>query len=363
VGVVCVWDGRIDGQRLYLLRSVFLDAEILYSLCLYTRIKCGEWMMRDQRDAFIEKIQRLPEQVAALVAGLSDEQMTTPFIEEEWTVAQNVHHLCDSHMNSYIRCKLIFTETVPPLKPYDQDGWAALPDASGADVSTSLVLLAGLHNRWVAFWQHLPEDAWSRTGLHPESGLVTLADQLRLYAEHGEGHLLQIGNTLAAQPLTMIEKNLTKTRLLTMALSSRIYFAKLWEGLTEAQFLEPPVEVGWSLKDIIAHVASWERWMCQGLQTAVSANNIPSNPQTDQEVDRMNAQFTAENYLKSLTQVMAEFAENEAKIEAAITAVPAAALIENDYYEWRNGRSLSWLVIGNTFGHYNDHVASIMAAF
>ena len=155
--------------------------------------------MRDERKLLIEKVQQLPEQVAQLVAGLSDAQMTTHFIEREWTVAQNVHHLCDSHMNSYIRCKLILTEDNPPLKPYDQDVWAALPDASGADVSMSLASLAGLHKRWVMFWQTLPEEAWSRTGLHPESGSVTLADQLRLYADHGEAHLRQISDVLSAQ--------------------------------------------------------------------------------------------------------------------------------------------------------------------
>jgi hypothetical protein len=36
-------------------------------------------------------------------------------------------------------------------------------------------------------------------GLHPESGVVSLADQLAIYAEHGEGHLEQIGRTLAAR--------------------------------------------------------------------------------------------------------------------------------------------------------------------
>ena len=43
-------------------------------------------------------------------------------------MAQNVHHLVDSHANAYIRCKLILTEEHPALKPYDQDAWAALPD-------------------------------------------------------------------------------------------------------------------------------------------------------------------------------------------------------------------------------------------
>jgi hypothetical protein len=318
--------------------------------------------MSDERKALIEKIQRLPEQVAELVAGLSDEQMTTHYIEHEWTVAQNVHHLCDSHMNSYIRCKLILTEDNPTLKPYDQDVWAALPDASGADVGDSLALLAGLHGRWTTFWQNLADEEWDRPGFHPADGPVTLAMQLRLYAEHGEGHLRQIGNTLSAQPLELVEENLTKTRLLAMALSARAYFAELWEDLTEVQFLEPNVEEGWSLKDIIAHVVSWERWMCESLATAVSGE-IPFIIQSDEDVDRMNAEFTTENGAKSVTQVLAEFAENEANIEAAITAVPEEAMLDKDYYEWRNGRPLSWLIGGNTFGHYREHVDPIVSKF
>lgn len=318
--------------------------------------------MSDERNALIEKIGKLPEQVAELVGGLSDAQMTTHFIDEEWSVAQNVHHLCDSHMNSYIRCKLMLTEDNPTLRPYDQDVWAALPDASGANVTESLALLTGLHARWVTFWQNLSDADWDRPGFHPEDGPVTLAMQLRLYADHGEGHLRQIGHTLAAQPLDTLEENITKTRLLSMALSDREYFAKLWQDLAELQFLEPNIEESWSLKDIIAHVVSWENYMCDTLATAVSSGT-PFIPGSDRDVDQMNAEFTIANSEKSVTQVLAEFAENEAKIEAAITAVPAEALFDKDYFEWRKGRPLSWTVVGNTFGHYNDHIQPIVSKF
>jgi DinB superfamily len=101
-----------------------------------------------QRQHLIEKFRALPAQVAQLTAGLTAEQFTTPYLDGEWTVAQNVHHLPDSHMNSYVRCKLIATEDNPPLKPYDQDLWAAFPDAQAADISGSLALLGNLHTRW-----------------------------------------------------------------------------------------------------------------------------------------------------------------------------------------------------------------------
>jgi hypothetical protein len=153
-----------------------------------------------QRQHLIEKIRVLPAQIAELTADLTAEQLTTPYLSGEWTVAQNVHHLPDSHMNSYIRCKLMATEDNPPLKPYDQALWAAFPDAQIADISGSLALLRNLHARWVRFWEQLPEVAWSRTGVHQNDGVVTLEDMLRLYAAHGEAHIDQITHTLAARP-------------------------------------------------------------------------------------------------------------------------------------------------------------------
>lgn len=153
-----------------------------------------------RRRALIDQIRQLPGQLAALVAPLSAEQLATPFLQGEWTVAQNVHHLVDSHVNSYIRCKLIATEDRPPLKPYDQDLWAAFPDAAEADVGGSLALLAALHERWSRFWQGLPDEAWQRAGVHPENGAMTLDRILQSYADHGLAHLDQIRRTLAAEP-------------------------------------------------------------------------------------------------------------------------------------------------------------------
>ena len=151
------------------------------------------------REEAIEKIRRLPHQVDELISGLSPQELTAKTLPNEWTVAQIVHHLADSHINSYVRCKLMATEENPTLKPYDEGAWALLSDGSSADLSDSLALLKALHARWVRFWENLPDDAWQRTGQHSQSGAVTLARQLELYVEHGEAHLEQIRRTLAAR--------------------------------------------------------------------------------------------------------------------------------------------------------------------
>ena len=112
----------------------------------------------------IEKIRRLPQQVEELVSALSPEELTARPLADEWTVAQNVHHLVDSHINSYVRCKLMATEENPTFKPYDEGAWARLADGSSAELSDSLTLLKALHARWVQFWENLPEEEWQRTG-------------------------------------------------------------------------------------------------------------------------------------------------------------------------------------------------------
>ena len=154
---------------------------------------------QEQRREGIDKISKLPGQLRELVQNLSAEQLTTPYVAGEWTVAQNVHHVADSHMNSYILVKLILTEEYPTLKPYDQEAWAALADADGPNLETSLLILEGLHRRWVTLFESLSETQWCRAGLHPENGEMTVADFVQDYAAHGEAHLDQIRRTLAAQ--------------------------------------------------------------------------------------------------------------------------------------------------------------------
>ncbi len=153
----------------------------------------------DQRREMIATIRDLPAQLEALVKDLTEEQLTTPFDEGEWTIAQNVHHIADSHINSFIRLKLILTEDHPPLKPYDQDAWANMVDANHVDLEESLLILRGLHRRWVRILESLSGSDWERAGYHPELDQDLVPDDfLRIYSAHCEGHLDQIKRVLAA---------------------------------------------------------------------------------------------------------------------------------------------------------------------
>jgi hypothetical protein len=146
----------------------------------------------EERRDRIARIAALPDTLAAAVMGLNDAQLDARGGDDPWTVRQVAHHIADSHLNAFIRMKLMLTEPHPTLKPYDQDAWALLPDTLATPVDATLALLRGLHTRWVVLFEALPDDAWARTAYHPENGIVTIDGMLKSYAQHGEDHVAQI---------------------------------------------------------------------------------------------------------------------------------------------------------------------------
>ncbi len=142
--------------------------------------------------SMIDAIAALPDQIEAAVKGLSDAQLDTPYREGGWTVRQVVHHLADSHMNAFIRMKLLLTEDKPTLKPYNQDVWATQADVRAVPIASSLSILRGLHARWTLLLRQVPDAGWSRKGIHPERGEVTMQSMLQTYSGHGAKHVEQI---------------------------------------------------------------------------------------------------------------------------------------------------------------------------
>jgi len=142
---------------------------------------------------WISIIENTPAQVEAAVAGLTDEQLDTPYRPEGWTVRQVVHHLPDSHLNSYIRFKWTLTEDTPTIKAYDEQLWAKLDDGKNAPIEMSVQLLKSLHARWVVVMRNLSESDLEKCFTHPESGnQISLKEMVATYAWHSQHHLAHI---------------------------------------------------------------------------------------------------------------------------------------------------------------------------
>jgi uncharacterized damage-inducible protein DinB len=148
----------------------------------------------EQVQRAIQEISEAPAKLRAAVEGLSPEQLETPYRLGGWTVRQVVHHVPDSHLNSYCRFKLALTEDEPTIKAYHEDRWAELDDSRTAPIEVSLAMLESLHKRWVLLMKSLAPADFARTFRHPEIGLVSLAKNVCLYAWHGRHHVAHIAS-------------------------------------------------------------------------------------------------------------------------------------------------------------------------
>ena len=157
------------------------------------RFKSPEIFNDDIRAQLIKNIENLPGMIEKITADLNDEQLDTPYRPDGWTVRQVVHHLADSHINSYVRFKWTLTENEPIIKAYDEKRWAELPEAKSADIDSSIALLKGLHFRWVTFLKAMDEQDFNKQLIHPEtSKKLSLNWMVALYSWHGLHHSAHI---------------------------------------------------------------------------------------------------------------------------------------------------------------------------
>lgn len=144
---------------------------------------------------WIDIIDAFPAQLKKLVSPFTEEQLSTPYRPNGWTVRQLVHHLADSHLNSYIRFKWALTEVKPVIKPYHEDRWAELPDSRSAPVALSINLLETLHDKWVYVLKGLNANELQHTFIHPHNNSETsLAEAIGHYAWHCVHHFAHINN-------------------------------------------------------------------------------------------------------------------------------------------------------------------------
>lgn len=151
-----------------------------------------------ERTPYLQQLAELPAQLTAAARRVGGVRLQLPYRPGGWSGRQVIHHVADSHLNAYCRCRLALTEDDPTIRPYNEAAWAELPDVAATPITVSLVLLENLHTRWLTLLQHLDEAQWQRSYVRPLSQERVRLDQfLVLYAWHGQHHVAHLNLLLA----------------------------------------------------------------------------------------------------------------------------------------------------------------------
>lgn len=146
---------------------------------------------------------------------------------------------------------------------------------------------------------------------------------------------------------------MTKDELTKRIRIDRARLDELVGSLDDARMVEPALEQGWSVKDVLAHISAWELACTRWLEAA-ARDETPERPEV-RDVDAFNAATFAANRDRELSDVRAESSASYGAIVAAIDATPEAELANDARFGWPGWQ----LASANTDDHYREHIAQI----
>jgi hypothetical protein len=133
-----------------------------------------------------------PQALRQAVAGMSREQLVSRPIPGKWSTLEVICHLVDSNDAWIHRMKRVIAEERPLLIGFDESRFADTLAYHERDPEEELSVFEQGRRQMGRILRTLPAEAWSRTGVHSERGLITLEDHLQLQTEHVLHHLKSI---------------------------------------------------------------------------------------------------------------------------------------------------------------------------
>jgi hypothetical protein len=131
--------------------------------------------------------------------------------------------------------------------------------------------------------------------------------------------------------------------------------------LTDQQITAAPPGA-WSVKDNLAHVAAWERFLLlhhlQG-QPPHQVLDIEAEVFEALDEDAQNALIFARRKDRSVEEVLEELERTHAEVLTHLQRITFADLMQPCYADDPTNRPLIDAVAGNTYEHYQEHRISI----
>ncbi len=159
-----------------------------------------------------------------------------------------------------------------------------------------------------------------------------------------------------------MNNHLTTAQLLETMRTARSNWEALLAQIGEARFTEPGVVGDWSLKDIIAHITYFEIWATNCLMAIRRGEPLTQPEYKGLSVDEENALIYERQRSLPLADVLRD---SQISFQRSIESVQG--LHDEDLHdlEFTRKSGVDWtvheLIEGDTYEHYQDHIASVRA--
>ena len=155
---------------------------------------------------------------------------------------------------------------------------------------------------------------------------------------------------------------MTRDELLAQIKQAHANLTATLEGISDETMTTRPVIDWWTLKDMLGHVAMWERVALRFIEEYQSEGAPKSlGLKDDAAVDAYNKRGAAERRDWSLARVRSESAAAVHDLLAAIEHLTDEQLNAPLAAPWESGVTLERLIAWNSYEHVPEHIAQIVA--
>jgi hypothetical protein len=274
-----------------------------------------------ERELVIQSLAAAPALLRRLTDDLSPEQATRAPKPGEWTVTEVARHLVDGDRDTFLpRLRRILAEERPVFESRDRR-----PSADRSDLATLLGAFESARGEVVKILQGLEPEEWSREGVSPSRGPLSVEAYARSMAEHDGEHLAQVQQIREALGLrpkraaARVALPLPELLALTEPTPERV--RALARDLTPAELRRRPREGDWSMKEVVAHLLKVERDLFLPRLRRIAEEDRPAIERFDpdawaRERDHREGDFMAD---------LAEFAAARRRTREFLAGLPPGA--------------------------------------
>jgi uncharacterized damage-inducible protein DinB/predicted RNase H-like HicB family nuclease len=203
---------------------------------------------------------------------------------QSWSIRRLLRHVGDAE--EWYVSRLVPPETLPA--EWENDAELPIFEFLEMERRTAVARLRQLTADersgvfYPALWTRHPDEAW------------TARKALRRFLEHEWEHTVQVRQILAAN----------RRHLLARLAAERARLLGHLAGLDDALLTGERILGEWTIKDVLAHIAAWDRWQ-HGAMQSLLAGGLPDLARVE-DVSAYNAVAIAEWRSRTVAEVMAE---------------------------------------------------------
>jgi hypothetical protein len=142
--------------------------------------------------------ERCIDELQSAVVGMTRDQLLARPIAGKWSTLEAVSHIADTEVYFTDRIERTIAMERPLLISVDERTYPERMNYQGFDLDEQLDLFRSLRRHVVRILKMQPAQAWQRTAVHSETGLLTLRQLVQQATRHCRHHVPFIAEKRAA---------------------------------------------------------------------------------------------------------------------------------------------------------------------